>query len=91
MGGIMNYEKAFFDSDYLQKHPEDEVLIEKLKDLIADQIPLLELGIQVHRERAPASLGPFQSRLEDCFTDMKASVEEKYGKRVIFYIFVEIL
>lgn len=82
MGGIMNYEEAFFNSDYLEKHPDDDVQIQKLKELIAEQIPLLEMGVQLHRERAPPSLEPFQLRLEDCFSQMKANVEEKYGKKV---------
>lgn len=82
MGGIVNYEKAFFNWEYTEKHPEDEVLLEKLKDLIAEQIPLLEFGIQVHKDRAPPSLSPLQQKLEECFADMKISVEEKYGKRV---------
>lgn len=82
MGGIVNYEKSFFIPEYLENHPDDEILIKKLKDLIADQIPLLEFGIQVHKERAPPSLGPFQQRLEECFAEMQTSVIEKYGKRV---------
>lgn len=82
MGGIMNYEEAFFTAEYIKSHPEDHILIQRLKDLIADQIPLLELGIHVHRDRAPASLQPLQKRLEDCFAKMQENVVEKYGKRV---------
>lgn len=82
MGGIVNYEKAFFNNEYQEKHPDDTVLIDKLKNLIAEQIPLLEVGIQVHKERAPPSLLPLQQKLEECFTTMKINAEEKYGKRV---------
>lgn len=82
MGGIMNYEEAFFTPEYIENNPENHVLIQRLKDLIADQIPLLELGIQLHKERAPPSLHPFHKRLEDCFAKMQESVIEKYGKRV---------
>ena len=81
-GGISNYEKAFFSDLYLQKHPEDEVLIEKLKMLLAEQIPLLEIGVQLHRVMAPQSLMPFQQRLADCFGEMQAKVVSKYGKKV---------
>lgn len=87
MGGIMNYEKSFFIPEYLEHHPDDEHSIKKLKDLIADQIPLLEIGVQLHKERTPGSLIPFQQRLEDCFAEMQASVVEKYGKRVSFIHF----
>ncbi|XP_033607516.1 dedicator of cytokinesis protein 1 isoform X3 [Cryptotermes secundus] len=81
MGGVTNYEKAFFTTQYLEAHPEDAVLINKLQDLIASQIPLLELCIQIHRQRAPPSLMPFQQRLEECFAEMQNHVESKYGKK----------
>ncbi|XP_025835960.1 dedicator of cytokinesis protein 1 [Agrilus planipennis] len=82
MGGVMNYEMAFFTPEYALSHPNDCFLIQRLKDLIADQIPLLELGIQVHRDRAPSSLQPFQRHLEECFAKMQESVVKKYGKKV---------
>jgi hypothetical protein len=74
--------QAFFTPEYLEVHPEDEALVTKLQDLIASQIPLLDLCIQIHRQRAPASLGPFQQRLEECFAEMQNHVESKYGKKV---------
>jgi hypothetical protein len=75
--------QAFFTNQYLEAHPEDAVLINKLQDLIASQIPLLDLCIQIHRQRAPPSLMPFQQRLEECFAEMQNHVESKYGKKVI--------
>lgn len=81
MGGIKNYEEVFFNSDYAKHHPEDEVLLQRLKDLIADQIPLLELCVRIHKERASGALQPLQKRLEDCFAQMQENVEKKYGKR----------
>ncbi|KAG5888714.1 hypothetical protein JTB14_035777 [Gonioctena quinquepunctata] len=81
MGGIKNYEEVFFTPAYETHHAEDKILIEKLKDLIADQIPLLDLCLQIHKLRAPKDLQPLQDRLEMCFGIMRASVEEKYGKR----------
>jgi hypothetical protein len=75
--------QAFFTTQYLESHPEDAGLINKLQDLIASQIPLLDLCIQIHRQRAPPSLMPFQQRLEECFAEMQNHVESKYGKKVI--------
>jgi dedicator of cytokinesis protein 1 len=46
MGGTANYERAFFTDKYLLTHPEHEDKILQLKDLIADQIPLLHQGIR---------------------------------------------
>ena len=46
MGGTANYERAFFTEKYLLTHPEHEDKILQLKELIADQIPLLQVGIR---------------------------------------------
>ncbi|KAK3913017.1 Dedicator of cytokinesis protein 1 [Frankliniella fusca] len=81
MGGITNYEKAFFTPEYSAAHPEESKQLAKLKDLIASQVPLLEVGVQLHRQRAPPSLGPFQLRLEECFRVMQSQVEAKHGKK----------
>lgn len=81
MGGFSKYEEAFLTIEYVQRYPNDERLTEKLKELIASQIPLLELGLIVHRAKAPTNLLPFHERLEKCFAEMQANVESKYGKR----------
>lgn len=91
MGGIMNYENAFFTDEYIQNNPDDDMLIQKLKDLIAEQIPLLELCIQIHGERSSPSLLGLQKRLETCFETMKDDVIEKYGKKVLLLLIVIIL
>ncbi|XP_030761843.1 dedicator of cytokinesis protein 1 isoform X2 [Sitophilus oryzae] len=81
MGGVKNYEDVFFHPDYLVHHPDDEVLVNRLKDLIADQIPLLDLCVQIHKQKAPGNLQPLQKRLEECFEVFRSDVEKKYGKR----------
>lgn len=70
--------------DYEVKHPDDVEDLSKLKDLIASLIPLLEVGIQIHGQRAPPSLAPLHKRIEEQFAEMKRQTEEKYGKRVKF-------
>ncbi|XP_055631515.1 dedicator of cytokinesis protein 1 isoform X1 [Toxorhynchites rutilus septentrionalis] len=80
-GGIPIYEEAFLTPEYLLRYPDDDHLVARLKDLIASQIPLLEVAILVHKMKTPASLLPFHDRLEKCFAGIQASVEAKYGKR----------
>ncbi|XP_062554815.1 dedicator of cytokinesis protein 1 isoform X2 [Armigeres subalbatus] len=80
-GGIPIYEDAFLTPEYLIKYPEDDHLVARLKDLIASQIPLLDVGIQVHKAKAPDSLMPFHERLETCFAGLQPTIEAKYGKR----------
>lgn len=85
MGGIDNYEKAFLNTEYKDNHPEDSSDLLKLEGLIAEQIPLLNIGLQLHKVRAPTELAPFHQRLEQCFVSMRSQVEAKYGKRVSFH------
>lgn len=87
MGGIRNYEEVFFTSEYETRYPEDKILIERLKDLIAEQIPLLDLCVQIHKQKAPENLQPLQKRFEECFAVMKLDIEEKYGKKVLSRMF----
>ncbi|XP_061941676.1 dedicator of cytokinesis protein 1 isoform X6 [Apis cerana] len=81
MGGIDNYEKAFLNSEYRNSHLEETSDLLKLEGLIAEQIPLLSIGVQLHKMRAPPELTPFHQRLEQCFASMRNQVEAKYGKR----------
>ncbi|XP_054081200.1 dedicator of cytokinesis protein 1 isoform X2 [Zeugodacus cucurbitae] len=81
MGGFSKYENAFLTDDYLEDHIDERHLVDELKDLIASQIPLLEIAITLHKHRAPESLKLFQEHMEQCFADMQANVESKYGKK----------
>nr|XP_031361171.1 dedicator of cytokinesis protein 1 [Lonchura striata domestica] len=85
MGGFANYEKAFFTEKYMLEHPEDHDKIEKLKDLIAWQIPFLAEGIRIHGEKVTEALRPFHERMEACFRQLKDKVEKQYGVRAIWF------
>ena len=41
MGGLRNYEDAFFTDDYLKSHPEHELIISNLKEHIREQIEVM--------------------------------------------------
>ncbi|KAL2305520.1 hypothetical protein Nmel_007508, partial [Mimus melanotis] len=85
MGGFAKYEKAFFQEPYMQEHPEDAGNIEKLKDLIAWQIPLLAEGIRIHGQKVTEDLRPFHERMEQCFEQLRAKVESQYGTREMMF------
>ena len=82
MGGINNYEKAFLNDEYKEEHPAEIKDLAKLEDLIAEQIPLLGIGVQLHKMRASSELAPFHQHLEQCYITMRTQVEARYGKRV---------
>lgn len=83
MGGFANYEKAFFTEKYMQEHPEDLDKIEKIKDLIAWQVPFLAEGIRIHGEKVTEALRPFHERMEACFKLLKEKIEKQYGVRTL--------
>ncbi|CAJ0966421.1 unnamed protein product [Ranitomeya imitator] len=83
MGGFANYEKAFFTEKYMQEHPEDLDKIEKVKDLIAWQVPFLAEGIRIHGEKVTEALRPFHERMEACFKQLKEKIEKQYGVRTL--------
>ncbi|XP_066549905.1 dedicator of cytokinesis protein 1 isoform X2 [Amia ocellicauda] len=83
MGGFTNYEKAFFTEKYTQEHPQEQDKIEKLKDLIAWQIPYLADGVRIHGEKVTEALRPFHDRLEACFRQLREKVEKQYGIRTL--------
>lgn len=81
-GGISKYEEAFFTQDKNDDYEEEDY--NKLKDLIADQIPLLDLAIKIANEKQQqtnqAMDGLYQHIVES-FQKMRDDVEQKYGKR----------
>ncbi|KAE8590306.1 hypothetical protein XENTR_v10018012 [Xenopus tropicalis] len=83
MGGFANYEKAFFTEKYMQEHPEDNEKIEKLKDLIAWQVPFLAEGIKIHGEKVTEALRPFHERMEVCFRQLREKIEKQYGVKTL--------
>lgn len=80
-GGTTKYEEAFLCDDYLKMNPNDLHLVEKLKNLMADQVPVLEVALSVHRMKVSPDLLPLHERLEECFQKMQVHIESKYGKR----------
>uniref|UniRef100_A0A8C5NH96 Dedicator of cytokinesis 1 n=1 Tax=Gouania willdenowi TaxID=441366 RepID=A0A8C5NH96_GOUWI len=87
MGGFTNYEKAFFNDKYMLEHPDDLKKIEKLKDLIAWQIPHLAEGVRIHGEKVTEALRPFHERLEACFKQLREKVEKQYGAKTLVRAF----
>ena len=66
---------------YMQENPDNEKGILELKELIAQQVPLLEVALVVHRSRVREDMQPLQEHLDESFTQMRNHVESKYGHR----------
>ncbi|XP_028174994.1 dedicator of cytokinesis protein 1-like [Ostrinia furnacalis] len=81
-GGIVNYERAFLTPSYEARHPEHAELLTQLKDLIADQIPLLKFGLEVHGARVPASMEALHSHMSSQFKRVQQHVHQRYGRKM---------
>ncbi|TRY58239.1 hypothetical protein DNTS_021940, partial [Danionella cerebrum] len=80
---VLSVSVAFFTEKYIQENPSDQEKIERLKDLIAWQIPHLAEGVRIHGEKVTDALRPFHERLEACFRQLREKVEKQYGIRTL--------
>ncbi|XP_063369325.1 dedicator of cytokinesis protein 1 [Cydia amplana] len=80
-GGIVNYERAFLTPTYAEKHPDHAPLLAQLRDLIADQIPLLQFGLDVHGARMPTALEGLHAHMLQCFRRIQNHVHQRYGRK----------
>ena len=83
MGGTAMYERAFFSDDFRSSNPDQRENLVMLENLMAEQIPLLEVGIKIHDDKKPEELKPLHERLTIMFKQMKDHVESKYGQRAL--------
>lgn len=79
-GGTTKYEEAFLVDEYLKKNPNDAPYVKKLKTLIADQIPIWKVALNLHRQKVSPDLIPLHNWLEECFANMQKHVELSQNK-----------
>jgi len=82
-GGIANY-KIFYTDEYHKSrlYETERDQIGRLRTGTKHQLMLLKKGLDIHREKAPESLLPFQAHLEQRYTQMKIVLEKEYGIKV---------
>uniref|UniRef100_A0A452FUE2 Dedicator of cytokinesis 3 n=1 Tax=Capra hircus TaxID=9925 RepID=A0A452FUE2_CAPHI len=71
-GGIARYQEAFFDKDYITKHPGDAEKITQLKELMQEQVHVLGVGLAVHEKFVHPEMRPLHKKLIDQFQMMRA-------------------
>ncbi|XP_055899924.1 dedicator of cytokinesis protein 1-like isoform X3 [Biomphalaria glabrata] len=74
-GGIASY-KEFYIGDF------DRSLQDRLKEVTIEQITILRDGLMVHKAKAPDSLQPFHTHMEQRFSQMCNLIEKEYGIKV---------
>ena len=84
-GGTAMYE-IFFTEEYPYFNEstgttmKTRELEERLKQLMADQIPLLENGLKIHDMKKDEAMADLHDHLESVFKKMRVEVMRKYGK-----------
>jgi len=76
-GGINKYQDAFFDPNYIHNNSQHLLHIKRMKQLILQQVRILEGGLSLHGRLVPVSVQPLHKRLVERFTIMRHSVLEK--------------
>ena len=85
-GGFTNYERAFFSAEFQSYASHADLQnTEKLKTLMSEQMPILEQLMILHGELIQQdcyqNLVPLHEQLTRKFHQLKADIEEKYGRR----------
>ncbi|XP_031549558.1 dedicator of cytokinesis protein 1-like [Actinia tenebrosa] len=83
-GGTANYEKAFLIPQYLQQNPDHQGYVEQLKELLVEQIDILEEGIQLHSTRVSDNLRPLHDLIEKKYKDLKQHAEQWRNKTKVY-------
>ncbi|KAJ3444600.1 dock4 protein [Anaeramoeba flamelloides] len=70
-GGINMYVNAFLQDKYLKDYPSDENLVLKMKQLLVNQLYILNVGLSLHNRLCPDNFRPFHDKMKIQFDDMK--------------------
>ncbi|CAB0036454.1 unnamed protein product [Trichogramma brassicae] len=82
-GGITKYQEAFLTLEFARQNPEMIPHVVRLKNLIFDQMNVLESGLQVHGRIAPPGVQPLHKRLIERFTQLKQSLGPISRQRLV--------
>ncbi|XP_012533282.2 dedicator of cytokinesis protein 3 isoform X1 [Monomorium pharaonis] len=83
MGGITKYQEAFLTPEFARQNPEMVPHVNRLKGLILDQMSVLESGLVLHGQIAPAGVQPLHKRLIERFTQLKQGLGPLARQRII--------
>ncbi|KAJ8687488.1 hypothetical protein QAD02_023282 [Eretmocerus hayati] len=83
MGGISKYQEAFLTAEFARANPDMVPHVNKLKNLILDQMSVLESGLLLHGQIAPSGVQPLHKRLIERFTQLKHSLGPLTRQRLV--------
>ncbi|KAJ3436436.1 dedicator of cytokinesis [Anaeramoeba flamelloides] len=74
-GGINMYVNAFLQEQYLDNYPKNEYLVIKMKQLLVNQLYILNVGLHLHNRLCPDNFRPFHDKMKIQFDDMNKKLE----------------
>jgi hypothetical protein len=83
MGGITKYQEAFLTPEFARQNAEMVSHVNRLKNLILDQMSVLEAGLLLHGQIAPAGVQPLHKRLIERFTQLKQGLGPMTRQRLL--------
>ncbi|XP_015607824.1 dedicator of cytokinesis protein 3 isoform X2 [Cephus cinctus] len=83
MGGITKYQEAFLTPEFARQNPDMVQHVNRLKSLILDQMSVLESGLVLHGQIAPAGVQPLHKRLIERFTQLKQGLDPLARQRTV--------
>lgn len=83
MGGITKYQEAFLTPEFSRQNAEMVAHVNKLKNLILDQMSVLEEALVLHGQIAPAGVQPLHKRLIERFTQLKQGLGSLTRQRAV--------
>ncbi|XP_023246842.1 dedicator of cytokinesis protein 3 [Copidosoma floridanum] len=83
MGGITKYQEAFLTAEFARLNPEMVPHVNRLKNLIIDQMSVVEAGLLLHGQIAPPGVQPLHKRLIERFTQLKQSLGPLTRQRLV--------
>lgn len=83
MGGITKYQEAFLTPEFARQNSDMVPHVNKLKNLILDQMSVLESGLVLHGQIAPAGVQPLHKRLIERFTQLKQGLGALARQRIV--------
>ncbi|XP_033223488.1 dedicator of cytokinesis protein 3 isoform X2 [Belonocnema kinseyi] len=82
-GGITKYQEAFLTAEFARQNPDMVPHVNRLKNLILDQMSVLESGLHLHGKIAPAGLQSLHKRLIERFDQLKLGLGPLTKQRLV--------
>eukprot|EP00698_Gefionella_okellyi_P019378 TRINITY_DN5933_c0_g1_i1.p1 TRINITY_DN5933_c0_g1~~TRINITY_DN5933_c0_g1_i1.p1 ORF type:complete len:1635 (-),score=396.60 TRINITY_DN5933_c0_g1_i1:118-4926(-) len=79
-GGVENYRRCFYQMPFVQANPDSVPVLKQLQVVLAEQLVLLEKGLDLHRSLCGAEQRPLQQKMDTFFPELQRNVMDHIVK-----------